>query len=54
MKCSIYAELADQYRVVDAASNPAKRNVLADHLRDVIDLLEQKVCTASSFSLFLI
>jgi hypothetical protein len=39
---SIYLELAHQYGVMDAASNVAKRNVLADHLRDVIDTLEQK------------
>lgn len=39
---SMYLELADQYGVMDAASNVAKRNVLADHLRDVIDTLEQK------------
>ena len=35
-------ELAEQYGVIDAASNVAKRNVLADHLREVIDTLEQK------------
>ncbi|OBZ71751.1 hypothetical protein A0H81_08633 [Grifola frondosa] len=39
---SIYVELADQYKDMDAVSNVAKRNVLADHLRDVIDILEQK------------
>lgn len=39
----IYVELADQYKVIDAASNVAKRNVLAEHLREVIDTLEQKV-----------
>ena len=27
---------------MDPASNPLKRNVLADHLREVIDSLEQK------------
>ena len=36
-------ELADQYKVIDAVSNVAKRNVLAEHLREVIDILEQKV-----------
>jgi Centrosome microtubule-binding domain of Cep57 len=39
---SIYLELAEQYGIIDAASNVAKRNVLADHLREVIDTLEQK------------
>ncbi|ORY32305.1 hypothetical protein BCR39DRAFT_523842 [Naematelia encephala] len=39
---SIYSELADQYKVLDAASNVGKRRVLADHLREVIDTLEQK------------
>lgn len=41
--CSIYVELADQYKEIDAVSNVAKRNVLAEHLREVIDILEQKV-----------
>ena len=41
--CSIYTELADQYKIMDAASNVVKRNVLAQHLRDVIDCLEQRV-----------
>lgn len=41
---SIYVELADQYKLMDAASNVAKRNVVAGHLREVIDILEQKVC----------
>ncbi|KAI0345710.1 hypothetical protein BDW22DRAFT_1353291 [Trametopsis cervina] len=39
---SIYIELADQYKIIDAVSNVAKRNVLAEHLREVIDILEQK------------
>ncbi|KAF8272262.1 hypothetical protein EI94DRAFT_1769980 [Lactarius quietus] len=38
----IYTELADQYKIMDAASNVVKRNVLAQHLREVIDLLEQR------------
>ncbi|KAI0051082.1 hypothetical protein FA95DRAFT_1485994 [Auriscalpium vulgare] len=38
----IYTELADQYKLMDPASNVAKRNVLAQHLREVIDILEQK------------
>lgn len=39
----IYSELADQYKVLDAASAMAKRHVLAEHLKEVIDTLEQKV-----------
>ncbi|KAI0004640.1 hypothetical protein BJV74DRAFT_389821 [Russula compacta] len=38
----IYTELADQYKIMDAASNVVKRNVLAQHLREVIDVLEQR------------
>lgn len=41
--CSIYIELADQYKAIDATSNVAKRNVLAEHLQDVIRVLERKV-----------
>ena len=44
----IYIELADQYKVIDPVVNVAKRNVLAEHLREVIDLLEQKVRLNSS------
>jgi hypothetical protein len=29
--------------MMDAASNVVKRNVLAQHLREVIDVLEQRV-----------
>ncbi|KAH8104479.1 hypothetical protein BXZ70DRAFT_1075478 [Cristinia sonorae] len=39
---AIYVELADQYKLIDAASNVAKRNVLAQHVREIIDILEQK------------
>ncbi|CAK9779416.1 hypothetical protein CC85DRAFT_331048 [Cutaneotrichosporon oleaginosum] len=39
---TIYVELADQYKVLDAASAVAKRHVLAAHLKEVIDCLEQK------------
>ncbi|KAF8318980.1 hypothetical protein DL93DRAFT_2164691 [Clavulina sp. PMI_390] len=39
---STYIELADQYGAMDPASNPLKRNALADHLREVIDILETK------------
>ncbi|KAF9005405.1 hypothetical protein BDQ17DRAFT_1303766 [Cyathus striatus] len=38
----IYVELADQYKEMDAASDVAKRNILAQHLREVVDILEQK------------
>lgn len=41
---SIYVELADQYKDMDAVSNVPKRNMLARHLREVVDILEQKVC----------
>jgi hypothetical protein len=40
---SIYVELAEQYRVMDAISNVSKRNILAQHLKEVVDVLEQKV-----------
>jgi len=39
----IYIELSDQYREMDAVSNVVKRNVVAQHLKEVIDVLEQKV-----------
>lgn len=38
----IYVELADQYKAMDAASDASKRRLLADHLREIIDVLEQK------------
>jgi hypothetical protein len=41
--CRIYSELAEQYKLLDAASAVAKRHVLAEHLKEVIDTLEQKV-----------
>lgn len=40
---SIYVELADQYKVLDPASTATKRHVLAEHLKEVIDCLEQRV-----------
>ena len=43
----IYVELSDQYKEMDAISNVAKRNVVAQHLKEVIDVLEQKVCGCS-------
>ncbi|KAF8969022.1 hypothetical protein BDZ97DRAFT_1754952 [Flammula alnicola] len=39
---SIYVELADQYKIMDAASDVPRRNTLAKHLREVVDILEQK------------
>lgn len=39
---AIYVELADEYKAMDAASDMSKRNLLANHLREVIDVLEQK------------
>ena len=36
---------------MDAASNVVKRNVLAQHLREVIDLLEQRVRKSHHFNL---
>ena len=41
--CSVYVELADQYKVMDAVSDVPRRNMLARHLREVVDILEQKV-----------
>ncbi|PPQ73164.1 hypothetical protein CVT24_009101 [Panaeolus cyanescens] len=39
---SIYVELADQYKIMDAASDVLRRNTLAKHLKEVVDVLEQK------------
>ena len=38
----MYLELAEQYGTMDPASKVLKRNVLADHLREIIDILEKK------------
>ncbi|KAI6147252.1 hypothetical protein BKA82DRAFT_27661 [Pisolithus tinctorius] len=38
----IYRELAEQYRSMDCATQAAKRHMVADHLRDVIDTIERK------------
>jgi len=40
---SVYVELADQYKDMDPVSDVPKRNFLARHLREVVDILEQKV-----------
>lgn len=37
----MYLELAEQYGAMDPASNVIKRNVLADHLREIIDILQK-------------
>ncbi|KAL0576860.1 hypothetical protein V5O48_005125 [Marasmius crinis-equi] len=38
----VYVELADQYKDMDPISDVPKRNLLAQHLREVVDILEQK------------
>ncbi|KAG6853291.1 hypothetical protein C0991_005463 [Blastosporella zonata] len=38
----IYVELADQYKDMDPVSDVQRRNLLAKHLREVVDVLEQK------------
>ncbi|CAK5269805.1 unnamed protein product [Mycena citricolor] len=38
----VYVELADQYKEMDAVSDVPKRNLTAKHLREVVDILEQK------------
>jgi len=51
--CSIYIELADQYKDMDPVSDVPKRNMLAQHLREVVDILEQKAGGISrDFGLF--
>lgn len=44
---SIYCELADRYKEMDAASEVRRRNILAQHLKEVVDILEQKVVHSS-------
>ncbi|KAE9405716.1 hypothetical protein BT96DRAFT_1015432 [Gymnopus androsaceus JB14] len=39
---SVYVELADQYKDMDPVSDVPRRNMLAQHLREVVDILEQK------------
>ncbi|KAG6836257.1 hypothetical protein H0H93_009733 [Arthromyces matolae] len=38
----IYVELAEQYKDMDPVSDVKRRNLLAKHLREVVDILEQK------------
>jgi hypothetical protein len=40
---SVYVELADQYKEMDPVSDVPRRNMLAKHLKEVVDILEQKV-----------
>ena len=40
---SVYCELADQYKDMDPVSDVARRNLLAKHLKEVVDILEEKV-----------
>ena len=44
---SVYVELADEYKIMDAISDVRRRNMLAQHLREVVDILEQKVRSIS-------
>ncbi|KIK59609.1 hypothetical protein GYMLUDRAFT_60144 [Collybiopsis luxurians FD-317 M1] len=39
---SVYIELADQYKDMDPVSDVRRRNLLAKHLKEVVDILEQK------------
>ncbi|KAG1868981.1 hypothetical protein DFJ58DRAFT_742556 [Suillus subalutaceus] len=39
----IYSELADEYKSMDSMVQAARRRIVADHLRDIIDLIERKV-----------
>ena len=39
----IYLELAQQHGLMDPVLNVAKRNVLAEHLREVVDALTERV-----------
>ncbi|KAG1743245.1 uncharacterized protein EDB91DRAFT_1126491 [Suillus paluster] len=38
----IYSELADEYKAMDSMAQAARRRIVADHLRDIIDLIERK------------
>lgn len=39
----IYSSLAEEYSGLDCATQAAKRHVVGDRLRDVIEVLERKV-----------
>ncbi|KAG1749342.1 hypothetical protein EDB19DRAFT_1904857 [Suillus lakei] len=39
----IYSELADEYKGMDSMVQAARRRIVADHLQDIIDLIERKV-----------
>ncbi|KAJ2914734.1 hypothetical protein MD484_g5681, partial [Candolleomyces efflorescens] len=47
---SIYVELADQYKEMDPVSDVPRRNMLAKHLREVVDVLERKGDQIASLS----
>ncbi|KAF6747965.1 hypothetical protein DFP72DRAFT_972051 [Ephemerocybe angulata] len=47
---SVYCELADQYKEMDPVSDVPRRNYLAKHLREVVDILEQKGDQIASLS----
>ena len=47
--CSIYTDLAEQYGRMGPLST--KRNVLAEHLKEVIDTMEQKVSSEGRLGL---
>lgn len=49
---SIYVELADQYKEMDPVSDVPRRNMLAKHLREVVDVLERKVRLSAILSFF--
>ncbi|KAH7925868.1 hypothetical protein BV22DRAFT_1088163 [Leucogyrophana mollusca] len=38
----IYCELAEEYKIMSSTTTVAKRNIVAQHLRDVIDVIERK------------
>ncbi|TIC73697.1 2-oxoglutarate dehydrogenase, E1 component [Wallemia mellicola] len=44
----IYSEMSEQFKVLDPASNAAKRRVLTQHLHQVITVLESKTKTTMS------
>ncbi|TEB30524.1 hypothetical protein FA13DRAFT_1733395 [Coprinellus micaceus] len=47
---SVYVELADQYKEMDSVSDVPRRNMLAKHLKEVVDILEQKGDQIASLS----
>jgi len=47
----IYSELADEYKGMDSMVQAARRRIVADHLRDIIDLIERKVVQRAQFDI---